>query len=53
MLSFALALMPRRSLAPSQGLFATPYDEHAELSDKYYQRAPEGAAATGGIGFMS
>ena len=34
-------------------LLRTPYEEHPEVSERYYQRAPRGAEKQGGIGFMS
>lgn len=36
-----------------QALFAAPFDEHPAMAEKYYRRAPDGAAALGGTGFMS
>lgn len=34
-------------------LFSSPYDEHADLEDRYYRKAPSGAESQGGLGFMS
>ena len=34
-------------------LFETPFDEHPELEETYYRKAPEWSEAQGGIGFMS
>ena len=36
-----------------QKLFRRPYAEQEAFAARYYRRAPDGAAETGGIGFMS
>jgi len=33
--------------------FTAPYDEHPELEEKWYRRAPDAALATGGTTFFS
>lgn len=34
-------------------LFATPFDEHPELANRYYRQAPQGSHNQAGVGFMS
>jgi len=40
-------------LRAMHALLRTPYEEHPEVSERFYRRAPSGAEKQGGIGFMS
>lgn len=45
--------MRARRVCVQASLFRTPFDEHADLEDKYFRTTPEAMREAGGVSFFS